>query len=184
MTNQPVTTRQPFSRRALAFIAVPFALFVLGVIFIGGKYKYNARPPESVMDSWRKATIAEPIGFLHFPLDSKSSSWIAFETDHYLVVNARYGMANTCAALTPVNMPSFLLPLGTIGDAVAAKDRVSEQVLIPRPSPLLSTANCPSVSAVGDHFEYQGKTVAVLSALWIDRRPVGGAGTLSLQPDR
>lgn len=154
----------------MAITAVVALLCLFGIVSLN---HLTHDLPESAMADWSRVTVSEKIGPVdHYQagggrFSSSYTAWSSFETDHYRVLNGFDGAARLCHAITAVNMPYSGVEAGDLLDlATAPLAGVKEELLIPKPSAKTDLSGCrEGFVAVGDHFEYQGKTVALLEGV-------------------
>lgn len=97
---------------------------------------------------------------------SSDTHWLSFSTKNYHVLNGFLGTARLCRGLTPPGLEKETVGSGVLLDyATLPAGEVEEKLLIPRPSAEISVVECKNVKAAGDHFEVDGKTVAILEDL-------------------
>jgi hypothetical protein len=96
------------------------------------------------------------------PHDPQDVSWSYLETQNYMLLNGSVGGAQLCQGLIPMSE----LPMAG-GEVVLLEDLATRhhvlKLALVLPSPAdkdFSVQACPGFSAAGDHFEYEGKTVA------------------------
>jgi hypothetical protein len=101
------------------------------------------------------------------PHDHQEVAWSYLETQNHIILNGSVAGAQLCQGLVPMSgLPMAGGEVALFEDLASRHQGLKLTLALPSPADKeFSVQGCPGFSAVGDHFEYEGKTVAFAQKL-------------------
>jgi hypothetical protein len=101
------------------------------------------------------------------PHGHQEVAWSYLETQNHIILNGSVAGAQLCQGLVPMSgLPMAGGEVALFEDLASRHQGLKLTLALPSPADKeFSVQGCPGFSAAGDHFEYEGKTVAFAQKL-------------------